>query len=328
MIDPDGFGLGATQAGRGSGMGIYDREYVRDGRGGGGFGGGGGPARRLSGWSFNTWLIAINVAVFVLQALVLRSYQSSWTGLTGDWLFQWGHFSTRLGFGALEVWRLVTFQFLHGGIVHLAFNMIGLYFFGGLVEQYLGKKRYAAFYLMCGLCGGLLYLLLNLVGYVGVPLPGALDVHPRTPLIGASAGVFGVIVACAFIAPNTVVQLLFPPIPLKMKTFAYGYVALAAANLIFNWSGNQGGDAAHLGGAIAGFFFIRRPHLLREFFDVFGNSSKPKARPGPRAGQRKRKTPDEAEVDRVLDKVQREGLHSLTSAEKKILQRATDDRRG
>ncbi len=303
-------------------MGIYDREYVRDGRGRGGGFGGGGPGRsvgRLSGWSFNTWLIAVNVAIFVLQALVPS---------VGNWIFDWGHFSTLRGFQMLEVWRLVSFQFLHANLMHLAFNMIGLYFFGGLVEEYLGKKRYAAYYLMCGLCGGLLYLILNLVGALGLPLPGALDVSTKTPLIGASAGVFGVIVACAFIAPTLVVQLLFPPIPLKMRTFAYGYVALAAANLLFNWSGNQGGDAAHLGGAIAGYFFIRRPHLLREFLDVFGNSSAPKARPGPRAGDRKRKTPDEAEVDRVLDKVQREGLHSLTPAEKKVLQQATDDRRG
>ena len=314
-------------------MGIYDREYVREGRrGGGGFAGGGGvsPRARLSGWSFNTWLIVLNVAVHVFRWMFLQPYASKWTGMTEDFLFQWGHFSTRLGFGALEVWRLISFQFLHAdGLMHLGFNMIGLYFFGGLVEQYLGKKRYAAFYLMCGLCGGLLYLILNLVGFLGVPLPGALGVDPRTPLVGASAGVFGVIIACAFIAPTSVVQLLIPPIPLKMRTFAYGYVALAALNLF--WGGhNAGGDAAHLGGAIAGYFFIRRPHLLREFFDVFGNSSKPKARPGPKPGKkaRKAKDPDNAEVDRVLDKVRREGLHSLSEAEKKTLQRATDERRG
>lgn len=310
-------------------MGIYDREYVRNERRGGGSFGGGGVSRgvRLSGWSINTWLIVINVAVHVVRSLFLKPYLSKWTGLNEDFLFQWGHFSTRLGFGALEVWRLVTFQFLHAdGIWHLGFNMMGLYFFGGLVEQYLGKKRYAAFYLMCGLCGGLLYLVLNLLGFWGLSLPGALGVDPGTPLVGASAGVFGVIIACAFIAPTSVVQLIFPPIPLKMRTFAYGYVAFAALNLL--WGGNNaGGDAAHIGGAVAGYFFIRRPHLLREFLDVFGNSSTPKGRPGPRPGK-KAKGAEEAEVNRVLDKVQRSGLHSLSDAEKKVLQRATDERRG
>lgn len=303
-------------------MGIYDREYVRSGRGGGIPAS---PVRRFGAYSFNTWLIASNIAVFVIQALFLRPYASGRTDLIGDWIFQWGHFSTRLGFAWLEVWRLVSFQFLHADLLHLAFNMLGLFFFGPLVEQYLGRKRYAAYYLMCGLCGGLTYLLLNLVGFMGLPLPGALFVSPKTPLIGASAGVFGVIMACAYIAPTTVVQLLFPPIPLKMRTFAYAYVAFVAANLFFFRGANQGGDAAHLGGALAGYFFIRRPHLLRDFFDVLGNSNKPRtSRPAGRVKEHKRTH----EVDRILEKVQREGLHSLSDAEKRTLRQATEGRRG
>lgn len=295
-------------------MGIYDREYVRNERRGGGFSGssGGGPR----GWSFNTWLIAVNLAVFVVGAL---------SPALGAWMLEWGHFSTARGFFAIEVWRLLTFQFLHAGLWHVGFNMLGLYFFGSLVEQYLGKKRYAAYYLMCGLSGGVLYLVLNVIGALGLPLPGALDVNITTPLVGASAGVFGVIVACAYISPNSVVRLLFPPIPLKMRTFAYGYVAIVALNLFIVKGANQGGDAAHLGGALAGYFFIRRPHLLREFLDVFGDSSKPKGRPGPRAG--KRRTGADKEIDAILAKVQRSGLHSLSEGEKKILQRATEERR-
>ncbi|MBZ0172780.1 MAG: rhomboid family intramembrane serine protease, partial [Phycisphaerales bacterium] len=268
-------------------MGIYDRDYVRTGGGGGGMAGGRAP--RFSAWSFNTWLIVVNMAVFVVQKLAPQ---------LGAWIFDWGHFSTQRGFAMMEVWRLVTFQFLHAGLWHVGFNMLGLYFFGSLVEQYLGKKRYAAYYLMCGLSGGVLYLILNLVGWMGLPLPGALHVDPATPLVGASAGVFGVIVACAYISPNTVVHLLIPPIPLKMRTFAYGYVALVAANLFFFRGANQGGDAAHLGGALAGYYFIRRPHLLRDFFDVFGNSNKPKVRPGPRTG--KKRSSADKEIDAIL----------------------------
>jgi len=305
-------------------MGIYDREYVRKGRGGGGGGITGGPPGRSGGpggWSYNTWLIVINAAVFVVGALAPN---------IGNWMFAWGHFSTARGFLSLEVWRLVTFQFLHAGIWHVGFNMLGMYFFGSLVEQYLGSKRYLAYYLMCGLSGGLLYLILNLLGYMGVALPGALDVNIQTPLVGASAGVFGVIVACAFISPNSVVQLLFPPIPLKMKTFAYGYVAFVALNLFVLRGANQGGDAAHLGGALAGYFFIRRPHLLREFLDIFGNSSKPKGRAGPGVGSGagKRRSADEREIDAILAKVQRDGIHSLSESEKKLLARATEERRG
>lgn len=363
-------------------MGIYDRDYVRTGSGGGG-GFSGRRVPRFSAWSFNTWLIVVNVAVFVVQGLFLVdagrpmliseeihtppasgqiAESQAYFGYGGgavsqsdlqrrgtllakpvvdatsgeavgrrlyrvmDPLEAFGHFSTHRGFELVEVWRLVTFQFLHAGLWHIGFNMLGLYFFGSLVEQYLGKKRYAAYYLMCGLSGGLLYLILNLVGWMGLPLPGALHVDPATPLIGASAGVFGVIVACAYISPNTVVHLLIPPIPLKMRTFAYGYVALVAANLFFFRGANQGGDAAHLGGALAGYYFIRRPHLLRDFFDVFGNSNKPKVRPGPRAG--KKRSSADKEIDAILAKVQREGLHSLSETEKRLLARATEERRG
>ncbi len=295
-------------------MGIYDRDYVRTERrgirGGGGFGPGpGARAPRFSAWSFNTWLIVTNFAVYVAQTLFPR---------IGNVFLEWGHFSTQRVF-MLEVWRLVTFQFLHANLMHVGFNMLGLYFFGSLVEQYLGKKRYAAFYLVCGLCGGVLFMLLNLIGILGLHLPGALTVNAATPLIGASAGVFGVIVACAYISPNAVVQLLFPPIPLKMRTFAYGYVAFVALNLFLIRGANQGGDAAHLGGAIAGYYFIRRPHLLRDFFDVFKNSNLPP--------NGKKRSASEAEIDAILDKIQREGIHSLTPAEKKILAKNTRDRR-
>ena len=98
------------------------------------------------------------------------------------------------------MWRLIGFQFLHADMLHLMFNMIALYFFGPLIEGVLGGKRYLAFYLLCGIAGGLMYLLLNLAGYVWVDslgfveVPGLLFNAAGTPLIGASAGVFGVLV--------------------------------------------------------------------------------------------------------------------------------------
>src|SRR6185436_18755240 len=117
----------------------------------------------------------------------------------------------------------------------------------------------------------------------------------------ASAGVFGVIMAAAYIAPNAIVQLLFPPIPLKLKWFAYGYVALAAANLL-RGGHNAGGDAAHVGGALAGYFFVRNAHLLRDFFDVIGRRTPAAGGPATEA--------DTQELDRILQKVGRDGLAS------------------
>ncbi|MEM9064736.1 MAG: rhomboid family intramembrane serine protease [Planctomycetota bacterium] len=242
-----------------------------------------------------------------------------------------GHFSTskafldqRLGSTgpelviSLEVWRFLSFQFLHGGFMHLFFNMLGLFIFGGMVERHLGAKRYLAFYLMCGIAGAIAYLALNFLGgFLGLKFLGALVNDPHTPLIGASGGVFGVIMAAAVIAPNTVVQLLFPPIPLKLKWMAYGYVAIAAWNLLSGGS-NAGGDAAHLGGAIAGAFFIRRPELLKDFFAV-GRAPK-NFQEEVRGGSKARD-----EIDRILAKVSQKGINSLSKRERELLKRASSD---
>lgn len=237
-----------------------------------------------------------------------------------DPLEAYGHFSTARAFFRVEVWRFVTFQFLHANLTHVFFNMFGLFIFGGLVEQQLGPKRYAAFYLVCGVFGGVSYLILNVLGAgLGLRLPGVLfgDIH--TPLIGASAGVFGVIIACARIAPNAVVYLIFPPIPLRMKWLAYGYVGLAVVNLL-RAGQNAGGDAAHVGGAIAGWFFIRNAHLLRDFFDIFGDSRKGPRRPKPHG-------PSQLDIDRILRKVGEHGMDSLSEKEKRLLARASEAER-
>lgn len=318
-------------------MGIYDREYVRTGpRSSSGLG-----ALRM--WSVNTWFIVINIAVFVIDAMLYSSgvtittvigtravpladgtiaVQQMSTALPP--LQSTFHFSTARGFFGLEVWRLIGFQFLHANIGHLFFNMLGLYFFGGLVENYLGGKRYAAFYLICGMCGGLMYLLLNLLGIVvPIPAPGLLINDIYTPLIGASAGVFGVLMAAAFIAPNAIV-LLFFILPMKLWQVAYGFVILALINLLL-LGNNAGGDAAHVGGAIAGWYFIRHTHLLRDFFDFFA----PRKSKSPRSNHRptSRRTPEDSEIDRILSKIATQGLHSLTNSEKRTLRQATESRK-
>ncbi|MDX2115069.1 MAG: rhomboid family intramembrane serine protease [Planctomycetota bacterium] len=256
---------------------------------------------------------------------------TSRNAVVGERRYQWmtplkavGHFSTGRGFFGLEVWRLITFQFLHADITHLAFNMLGLWFFGPLVEQHLrSRKRFWAYYLTCGICGAVLYLTLNTAGHVlNARVPGLLFSDIYTPLIGASAGVFGILMAAAFIAANEQMLVFF--IPMKIRTGAYLLFGLAVLNLVRQGQ-NAGGDAAHVGGAVAGYFFIRNMHLLRDFFDVFG--------PADRSGRRARKAErgeaarTQKRVDAVLDKVSREGLHSLTEEEKEILRRATDEKR-
>ncbi len=319
---------------------------------------------RLDRWSANTWIIIINVAVHVIR-LLLPAAPVKGLGMTPDVLHRLGHFSTDkvTWQGGLEFWRFITFQFLHANLLHLGFNMVGLYVFGALVEEYLGRKKYIAFYLACGIFGGLFFLLLNAIGYwatpagaTGTPIPILLTSNPAAPLVGASAGVFGVIVACAYFAPDEIIYIPFPPVSLRMKIVAYVYVGIAFANLIFAGQ-NQGGDAAHIGGAIAGFFLARHSHLLRDFFDVLDDSRGPRrgknSRPG--RGPKLRLTsddgvgdagrardggsarianrqqtgsgPSEAEIDRILAKHKLMGKESLTAKEQEALRQATQAKR-
>jgi hypothetical protein len=194
-----------------------------------------------------------------------------------------------------------------------------------MVERRMGGKRYLAFYICCGVFGGIMYLTLNLLGSVfHLRLPGLLFEDPNTPLIGASAGVFGVLMAAAYYEPNALMQVMFLPITVRLRTLVYVYVGLAAANLLFGAQsgGNRGGDAAHMGGALAGWFFVRRQHLLGDFFDVLGPPRA--AKRGARGGKRV----SEDEVDRALAKVATQGLHSLSESEKAALRRATEARQG
>lgn len=299
-------------------MGIYDRDYNRAGSGmGAPPSGRQGMLVRKPGWSVNTWIIAINVVVHILALTV---YFPAFYNI--------GSMSVLDGFQRLEVWRLITFQFLHdpSSIWHLGMNMFGLWIFGPMVEEFLGGKKYLAFYLVCGLAGGLLFSILTVLGNVtGANIPGLLSNDYATPLIGASAGVFAVIVACARIQPNTTVQLLFPPIPMKLKYFAYGYVGLALFQLLAG-SANAGGEAAHMGGAIAGYYFIRNSHHLMDFFDVFDDSRKNGQRAGSgkaRKQKQQRGVPTQDEIDRILSKVANSGLNSLTEKEKRTLNNAS-----
>jgi membrane associated rhomboid family serine protease len=227
----------------------------------------------------------------------------------------WGHFSTFQAFGRFEVWRFLTFQFLHQlGWTHLAFNLIGLWTFGPDVEEYLGRKRYLALYLVCGVFGALAYLLLNGLGNLlpTVHIPGLLFQDTRTPLVGASAGIFGIMLAAAFVVPQRVIDLLYV-IPIRIKPAVYLFFGLALINLVIGTQ-NAGGEAAHVGGALAGYYFIRHMYLLRDFFDFFGPADKDEA-----AAEI-----DQDEVDRILAKIHQHGDSSLDEDERATLKRATD----
>lgn len=143
-----------------------------------------------------------------------------------------------------QPWQLLTYGFLHGGFSHLFFNMLALFMFGAPLEQTWGEKRFLTYYLVCIAGAGVCQLL---VGWLA---------SSSAPVLGASGGVFGLLLAYGMLFPNQRVMLLFPPIPMKARTFV---IVFGAMELVFGFTGWQPGVAhfAHLGGMLFGWLLIR-----------------------------------------------------------------------
>jgi membrane associated rhomboid family serine protease len=175
-------------------------------------------------------LLLINVAAFCLGYFL-----GPWfIGVLSLW---------PIGHGFLP-WQVVTYAFLHGGVFHLFFNMMGLWMFGSEIERVWGPKRYLQFYMASVLAAALAQLLTALV-------TGAVY-----PTIGASGGLFGLLLAFGMLFPNRQIMLLIPPIPMKAKVFVAIYGAI---ELFLGVTGTQQGVAhfAHLGGMLGGFLMIQ-----------------------------------------------------------------------
>jgi len=165
--------------------------------------------------------------------------------------------------GGFQIWQLLTYGFLHGSFGHLFFNMLAVFMFGAALEQTWGEKRFLTYYLVCVVGAGLCQLLV-----------GSLLQNPAT-VLGASGGVFGLLLAYGMLFPNQRVMLLFPPIPMKARTFV---ILFGVGELVLGATGWQPGVAhfAHLGGMLFGWLLIR-----------YWRGQPPFGRGGPR-GPRKR----------------------------------------
>ncbi len=143
-----------------------------------------------------------------------------------------------------HVWQLLSYGFLHGNLNHIFFNMFGLWMFGRDLERMMGAKRFLIYYLTCIIGAGIVQVIV--AGTQG-------GIYPT---IGASGGVFGILLAFAMAFPNRVIVLLFPPIPMKAKYFVLLYGLL---ELYLGLSGRAPGIAnfAHLGGMLFGFLLIQ-----------------------------------------------------------------------
>jgi membrane associated rhomboid family serine protease len=166
-----------------------------------------------------------------------------------------------------HIWQWLTHMFMHGGVWHILFNMYALFIFGSVLERALGTRRFLIFYFICGFGAMLLHTgveYLEAQRYLSLGLDGAYIRLLRTPTLGASGAIYGVLMGFAMLYPNAILTLIFPPIPLKAK---WWILIFAAIELFTGITGTADGVAhfAHLGGMIFGFlliFFWRRRGIL------------------------------------------------------------------
>lgn len=270
-------------------------------------------------------LIYINVAVFVLTTLaevLFRLFNRSLAGV-----FEWLELPASLSRFILQPWSLLTYMFMHAGLMHILFNMLWLYWFGALFLQFFSAKHLCGVYVLGGICGGLLYMLAYNV------FPYFRPVTDYSFMLGASASVLAVVAATAYREPDYPIRLLL------LGTIRLKYLALIVigTDLLFVTSENAGGHIAHLGGALAGLWFAsalgRGTDMVRWINGALDAVSslfsprprKPKMKVHYGAGRQQdydynaRKKAQSDEIDRILDKLRKSGYDSLTTEEKKSL---------
>lgn len=298
-------------------MGLEDRDYMRGSARGVSFNAGNLTATKI--------LIAFNAVCFILAGFADRFLGAGWTYSVFE--LSWGALASG------KIWTLLTYSFLHAGLLHILCNMMGLCFFGNVVERTLGTARFLKLYFAAALAGGALWLLSS----VGTP----------DALVGASGAVMGVFAAfCLTYPPVPVTFLLFFVIPFSVKPL--NMLKIAACFEIFGalYSLSGGGSdiayAAHLGGIAAGFLCVRHWRFAdNDIFGVlrfFGNRRSPDSKNGMFGCSGLKRSADSfsyrvnitdtksarEEVDRILDKINASGFASLTPEERDTLNKAKD----
>lgn len=219
-------------------------------------------------------LIIINVVMLILTEL-LKISGINLNGILGLYFPKSEYFHS---------WQVVTHMFMHGGFVHLLFNMFALWMFGRVLEQVWGPKRFLIYYLATGLGAAFSFELVQWIQYnrvMGILTPeqlqyvydsgsnavsqgqnfadeqmGMLNSILNVPVVGASGAVYGVLLAFGVLFPNTQLMFIFPPIPVKAKYVVIGYAAIELY-LAITAPGSGIAHTAHLGGMIFGYLLIR-----------------------------------------------------------------------
>lgn len=241
-------------------------------------------------------LVLINVIVFLLQQLT--PLIQHWFALVPQQVVTRG-----------MVWQLVSYMFLHGGFTHILFNMFGLVIFGSDLERWWGSRDFLKYYFITGIGAGVIHIL------AAYAFPGHFLPSTLVPTIGASGAIFGILVAYAMAFPNRQVLLWFViPVSARTMVILFGLIELVTA---FQ---HQGGDGvarfAHLGGMLVGYVYLKQETLLRRVKrGVRGartRAAHPSESPEEEAGRKE-------QIDRILEKISRNGMGALSKEERRIL---------
>lgn len=282
-------------------------------------------------------LILLNLFVFVTVIVLYIIFTFGQYPVYYDWVMEQLHLPADFNSFLHKPWTLLTNFFVHQGPFHIFFNMLSLYWFGRVLEEYLGSRRLVALYLLGGLGGGLLFLAMyNTLPYFQGELAG-------TTLVGASGAIFAVILGAATLLPeHTFFVFLIGPV--RLKYIAALCIIISMAQLV---GPNAGGNLAHLAGAMVGFGFIKSLkkghdwgtpiYAINDFLQKLFTR-----RPNVHVPQRARATtasaarhfnsngdnstiliPNQDEIDAILDKISKSGYESLTREEKQKLYKAS-----
>jgi membrane associated rhomboid family serine protease len=214
-------------------------------------------------------------------------------------------------------WTFVTYMFVHGNLLHLAFNLLALFVFGPEVEERMGGAAFLRYYLLCGLGGAVFSLVLGWAF-------GQLN-----PVVGASAAIYGMLLAFAWAAPDAPIYVFLLPAPIPAKWLVTFIVAISLVLALLPTSDGVA-HLAHLGGFATGFLYLKvadwrlgraERHLRRatEPSVLVHPGRAARASDAPKPPRRAARDPAQAEIDRVLDKISARGIDSLTPAERRFL---------
>lgn len=201
-------------------------------------------------------LIIINVLVFLAQTMLGDEVGTKILNLFALHAWQSPLF---------KPWQFITYLFLHGGWDHIFFNMFALWMFGSVLENLWGPKRFLIFYFVCGLGAALCHM--TVLYFEMQPLVNTFNNLPPIqqqqviadlyePTLGASGAIFGCLAAFGYLFPNTIMYMLFIPVPIKAKWVVLGYIAIEIIMALRNSAGDNVAHIAHLGGAIFGLVLV------------------------------------------------------------------------